>query len=293
MKWLRCFGCCTIAAVIFSTQSSAQTKSKSTSTDPDIAKLQREIDELRQALIWMIQSEQSRNEMLLRSLNSGKLPSPNVSPPPLPDSSQTPSGADRQGARAAPATATLQGKIVVRGPARQAYVYVEDVSGAPVKTQFEISQQNKRFSPDVAVVRRGTKLIFPNKDMIQHDVFSPRDSANPFTLAPTRSDEAPGSVVLNKPGVVNIFCNIHPKMSAAVLVVPNNLYAKAGSDGTFRINNVPVGRRRVVAWAPDAQLSRQDVEVTSSGAEVSLSLEVSEPRPHLNKAGQQYPSYEN
>jgi hypothetical protein len=142
------------------------------------------------------------------------------------------------------------------------------------------------------VVQRGTKLIFPNKDMVQHDVFSPKESANPFALAPARSDDPPGSVVLNKPGVVNIYCNIHPKMTAAVLVVPNNLYVKAGSDGTFRINNVPLGRRKIVAWAPDSQPARQEVEVTASGAEVNLSLEVSEPRRHLNKAGQQYPSYD-
>ena len=32
-------------------------------------------------------------------------------------------------------------------------------------------------------------------------------------------------------------------MNAKVLVVPNTLYTKVHADGTFRIENVPLGRR--------------------------------------------------
>ena len=46
---------------------------------------------------------------------------------------------------------------------------------------------------------------------------------------------------------------MHAKMRANILVVPNRHYVKVGGDGSFRLENVPVGARQVVAWTPDAK----------------------------------------
>ena len=117
---------------------------------------------------------------------------------------------------------------------------------------------------------------------------SPRNS---FDLGTYQAGEKPRSVTLTGSGVVEVFCNIHQKMSAKILVVPNPLYAKVKSDGTFRIENVPVGARRVVAWSANAKPVQQKVEVTASGTAVSFSLARDEGAAHTNKFGQAYGSY--
>ena len=70
---------------------------------------------------------------------------------------------------------------------------------------------------------------------------------------------------------------MHAKMRANILVVPNRHYVKVGGDGSFRLENVPVGTRQVVAWTPDAKPMTQSVALTPAGASVNFALQV-EPR---------------
>ena len=140
------------------------------------------------------------------------------------------------------------------------------------------------------MVQAGTNVVFPNLDAIYHNVFS-NSARNSFDLGSYRAGDKARSVTLTTPGVVEIFCNMHQKMSASVLVVPSPLYAKVRPDGTFRIDNVPVGIRKVVAWSPGAKSVQQRVELTPAGAEVRLALEREETTTHTNKLGQAYGSY--
>jgi hypothetical protein len=80
-------------------------------------------------------------------------------------------------------------------------------------------------------------------------------------------------------------------MSATVLVTPNNLYTRAGADGSFKLDNVPVGPHRISAWAGGATIATQNVDVQSGGAKVELQLDTQEPGAHKNKLGQPYGSY--
>jgi plastocyanin len=186
----------------------------------------------------------------------------------------------------------IRGKVAVPSGEPVAYVYVENVLAPAVKGQrVVIEQKGKKFIPSWAVIQRGTAITFPNLDNIYHNVFS-LSSGNSFDLGLYNSANDSKSHVFNEPGAVDIYCNIHPEMAASALVVPNRYYAKVKSDGSFEINNVPRGKRKVVAWAPGAQLTADwtDVEAGRT-AEVSLKL-VAKGSGHLNKSGQKYGSYE-
>jgi hypothetical protein len=77
-----------------------------------------------------------------------------------------------------------------------------------------------------------------------------------------------------------------------VLVVPNRYFAKVKGDGTFEIAGVPVGRRKIVAWAPGSRPTADWIEVAvGHSADLSLKLEP-KGSAHKNKAGQSYGSYE-
>jgi len=269
-------------------------------TRAEFNRLQTEVREQKQLLLETLQAEQQRYEMLLKIIRAGGGASAENLPalPTLGGAAsapaETPAARTRRAAAAEERrTATLEGKIQLPPGARSAdvYVYVENVKAGHVKGKsIEIKQENKQFSPRLAVVQAGTNVLFPNFDAIYHNVFS-MSPHNSFDLGSYRAGDKPRSVTLTTPGVVEIFCNMHQKMSADVLVVPSPLYTKVRADGTFRIENVPVGMRKVVAWSPGIKAAQQRVEVTPAGGDVSFALEREEARAHANKLGQAYGSY--
>ncbi len=268
-------------------------------TRAEFNKLQNDVREQRQLIIQMMQTEQQRYDLLLHLLQGqgGGTPAPGLSaaPPAAPPSSGE-AGGDKPAARSERAAAdhrpaSIEGRVTIDGgSAEEVYVYVENVK-MPAKNRktFEIKQDGRQFHPRVAVVQTGTNLVFPNMDAIYHNVFS-NSPHNTFDLGTYQAGDKPRSVVVTGPGVIDIFCNLHQKMSAKVLVVPSVLYAKVHADGTFRIDNVPPGVRRVVAWSPDTKPATQRVAVEGP-TQVSFTLQHQESGAHSNKFGQAYGSY--
>jgi plastocyanin len=275
-------------------------------TKAELAKLQAEVREQRSLIIQMLQTEQQRYDMLLRLLQSQQggaavpvpeLPGPAAAEPAPPETptaarrSRGGAGAEREAERRI-VNGTIEGKVSVSGgDLGDVYVYVENLKTPPARGKsIEIRQEGKQFAPRVAVVQTGTTVYFPNFDAIYHNVFS-SSARNAFDLGSYRSGDKPRSVTFTAPGVVDVFCNMHQKMSAAVLVVPNTFYTKVKPDGSFRLDNVPAGARKLVAWGPHARASHQKVDVTAGATHASFALEYEERAPHANKVGQAYGSY--
>jgi plastocyanin len=182
---------------------------------------------------------------------------------------------------------TLVGKI--SGAGGEGVVYIDDVAGTS-RGVATMSQQSKQFSPHTLVVARGTRVEFPNRDAIFHNVFSVTPD-NSFDLGSYRQG-ASRSVTMTKTGVITVYCNLHPQMIGYILVAPSALYAQAAADGSFRLPNVPVGHHRVVAWAPNAKLVTADVDVSDAEpVTVNLAVVRGDPGPHTNKDGMAYGSY--
>jgi len=273
-------------------------------TKAELAKLQAEVREQRSLIIQMLQTEQQRYDMLLRLLQTQQggaalpvpeLPSAAVAEPAVPEAAGPVAKRARgaaDGERRAPANGTIEGKVsVAGGDIGDVYIYVENLKGPPARGKsIEIRQEGKQFAPRVAVVQTGTTVYFPNFDAIYHNVFS-SSPRNAFDLGSYRAGDKPRSVTFTAPGVVDVFCNMHQKMSAAVLVVPNTLFTKVRADGTFKLENVPVGARKLVAWGPHAKPAHQRVDVGPGATQASFSLELEERSPHTNKLGQAYGSY--
>jgi plastocyanin len=133
---------------------------------------------------------------------------------------------------------------------------------APAGTNAEISQQNLEFIPYVTAVQIGTTIHFPNRDKVQHHVYS-LSKAKTFEL-PLYSGEAKRAILFDQPGVVTIGCNIHDWMIAYVVVLPTPHFSKTGPDGAATLS-VPAGRYHLEIWQPRlAQPLTQ--EITVAGA---------------------------
>jgi plastocyanin len=278
----------------------ADGKSGAPPTAADFARLEREVADQRQLIIQMLTIEQERYNFLLKLLQTGGQAPQGAAIPttPMAPTSAAPGEPPAAGepeasaAKEAPAFGVVTGRVQFRsGTPRDAYVYLDQMRGGSAHGKtLEIKQKDKQFSPRVAVVQRGTSVVFPNFDAIYHNVFS-TSGRNAFDLGAYRAGESPRSVVLGTPGVVEVFCNIHSRMSASILVVPSTIYAKVGTDGSFRLENVPVGTRKLAVWGPGMKPAQQKVEVTTAGVQANFTVDEQPATAHLNKLGQPYGSY--
>lgn len=171
-------------------------------------------------------------------------------------------------------------------------VYLEGVPGeAPAPVVRKMHQQNLMFAPGVMIITTGTTIEFPNEDKVFHNVFSVSSAAR-FDLGLYKSGTSK-SVTFDKPGVVDVYCNIHPQMAAKIKVIGTRYHAVTSADGSFRIKGVPAGTYPVVAWQAYGDDYRGEVTVAAGGT-TSLSISLVEgksPTRHLRKDGTPYGRY--
>jgi plastocyanin len=156
-------------------------------------------------------------------------------------------------------------------------------------------QKDKHFSPHVLAVQVGAVVDFPNDDLIFHSAFS-NYSGEIFDLGLYRPQSSK-TVVFKRPGIVRIFCNIHPAMSAVVAVLDTRWFTVTEKSGAWHIRNVPPGEYQFHVYherASDQTLRALARRLTVPATGLSLdSVTISEtgyiPSPHTNKYGKDYP----
>jgi len=170
-------------------------------------------------------------------------------------------------------------------------VYAEPLGVSPVRqpSRATLRQKNKTFTPRLLGISTGSVVEFPNDDIIFHNVFS-LSGPKPFDLGLYRSGESRART-FTEPGTYHVFCNIHPNMSAFIVVVPTPHVSLAGSDGRF-VLELPAGRYRLTAMSERADPVSVEI-VVEVGATQAPAITLDESRwaatPHKNKFGKDYP----
>jgi plastocyanin len=159
----------------------------------------------------------------------------------------------------------------------------------------QMLQKDKRFIPHVLAISTGTTVDFPNLDPIFHNAFSNFDGQLfDVALYPPGSSR---SVLFDRAGIVRVFCNIHPSMSAIIVVANSNHIVTTENDGSFRFANVEPGDYRIHFFherATPETLARltQTITVPEEGYNLPV-VTISEagyiPVTHKNKYGRDYP----
>ena len=170
-------------------------------------------------------------------------------------------------------------------------VYAErtDTAAPRQGSRVTLRQKNKTFTPRLLGVPVGSVVDFPNDDIIFHNVFS-LSGPQPFDLGQYRSGQSQ-SRTFTQAGTYRVFCNIHPNMSALILVVPTPYVVTTDADGRF-VLDLPPGRYRLSAVSERA--GPASIEITAeSGATQAGPLTLDESAwvavQHKNKFGKDYP----
>lgn len=176
-----------------------------------------------------------------------------------------------------------------------AVVYLEGAATPATAARpdtVEIAITDKTYAPHVVVVPIGSTVRFPNHDPFNHNVFSVSEP-NSFDLGLYGRGETKGQTFAH-PGLVRVYCNVHPRMVAYVLVMANRLYAQPGQDGSFTIENVPSGRHRLHVW--HERIPTEVIKDVIAGGppdgdlQIALNARGYKWQPHHNKYGHSYPT---
>ena len=203
-----------------------------------------------------------------------------------------PAMAQGQGARVSGRVNILEKENKPSPDLSDAVVYLEGQGPAAPAAHFEITISDKVFSPHVLVVPVGSTVAFPNHDPFNHNVFSVSEP-NSFDLGLYGRGEGKAKT-FTSPGLVRVFCNVHPRMVALIEVMATHHYAQPGADGLFTIAGVEPGSYRLHVWherAPSEVV--KEITVGPAGVsdiQVALNARGFRSQPHKNKFGKDYPT---
>ncbi len=168
-------------------------------------------------------------------------------------------------------------------------VFVDGVANSPasISASRAISHKDQRFSPRVLPITAGSAVDFLNDDGIYHNVFS-LSKAKTFDLGvyPQGTSKL---VEFDQPGLVRIYCNIHPDMISTILVLNNSFFDTTGPDGSYEIDGLPQGNLTLRIWSEFGEELSAPItigsDVTTQEFVVKKTKNVS---AHNNKFGKPY-----
>jgi plastocyanin len=151
---------------------------------------------------------------------------------------------------------------------RYAVVTLEGITkGKAVEREavHELDNLGCRFVPHVLASSVGQFVVFKNSDPILHTAHALFTSGQPqfnIGLYPGKTSRKP----LVTPGVVKIVCEVHPWMSAYIVVSDHPYYAVTDVYGDYLINDIPAGSYRLKVWHETLGVQEKPVEVKAGGS---------------------------
>ncbi len=154
---------------------------------------------------------------------------------------------------------------------------------APSPEPVVIAQSGQEFEPYVTALVVGSRVSFPNRDSVKHQVYS-TSKIMPFEI-PLYGPGAAQTVLFDKPGIIALGCNIHDWMSAYIVVLATPYFQKTPAAGTATFTTLPPGRYRLDVWHPRlANDTQREVIIASSDPAMQSIAVVLKPDRRIRRA---------
>jgi plastocyanin len=160
---------------------------------------------------------------------------------------------------------TIHGKVSGAKGESVVYLQTNPAKSFPAPAQHaQMDQKNLMFVPHILVIQQGTTVVFRNSDAVLHNVYWPSINGNK-KLGHNMGTWPQGgerSFTFRNPGVVPLYCYVHPDMSGYIIVSPTPYYAETDQAGNYTIKNVPNGTYTLIAWHEGKRPHSQSITVS-------------------------------
>ena len=182
----------------------------------------------------------------------------------------------------------IKGNVKVKGlrsPANILVYLTKAPSGSmdPSKTNFVMDQRNLEFIPHVMPILVGASVQFPNNDEVDHNIFS-MSRTKKFNLGSYKPGDSK-AVLFDKPGIVEVRCDVHAEMAAYILVMKNPYFAVTDKKGNFQIPDanylqqaglkdqadLATGKYFIKTWHEKLKTQKEAITITEDG-DVTIQL---------------------
>ncbi|HEX8824192.1 MAG TPA: carboxypeptidase regulatory-like domain-containing protein [Archangium sp.] len=164
---------------------------------------------------------------------------------------------------------------VKNGKLENVLVRVRGLLPVPRPTQPALIDQHQcTYQPRVQGATVGQPILIKNSDGTLHNARALAGTKSIFNVAQPPHGKA---VQRNLPAdveLVRLKCDIHPWMTAWVVVNANPFFATSGADGSFAIEHLPAGTYTLEAWHETLGTRTAEISV-KEGETVSASFEFS------------------
>ncbi len=126
--------------------------------------------------------------------------------------------------------------------------------------------------PRVLPVTVGSTVEFVNKDKVYHNVFSLTPGAK-FDIGRKRTGFV-HSQKIEAVGRIELFCDIHPQMTATILSLDTPYYTTPDSAGAYVIDGLPSGEYEIRVFHPAFTSDAVSLHL-EEGAQVQSHFELS------------------
>lgn len=148
---------------------------------------------------------------------------------------------------------TSEPRIAVNadGRVKEAVVFIGDIRSGkefePRKSPAQINQHICTFEPHIQVVRPKEPVEVVNSDPVAHNINATQGVYTVFNVLQPSKDMR-STKTFEKPGLVEIKCNVHDWMHGFLYVLPHPYAVVTAENGEFSLENVPAGKYELVVW---------------------------------------------
>ncbi len=164
-------------------------------------------------------------------------------------------------------TPTRETVIANGGKLTNVFVYIkEGITGdypAP-STPVNVNQDGCVYIPHVVGAQVGQTVAFQNSDGLLHNIKAAPTNNRTFNIS------QPNNMTTNRSFsaaevMIPVQCDVHGWMEMYIGVVAHPYFAESGTDGSFRIGNLPPGTYTLEAWHEKYGVQTQQVTVDPNG----------------------------
>lgn len=137
-----------------------------------------------------------------------------------------------------------------------------------------LDQKGCVFTPHVALIQAGQKVLVKSSDPIQHNVhtFPGRNQGANILIKPNDQDGVELDYSRAESEPIQVKCDIHAWMASYHLILDHPFMAVTDDSGAFRIDGLPAGEYEFRIWHERGGLLDREYKVTVTGEDEAAEL---------------------